>query len=82
MSVLRLAATHGRGEVEWISTWPGAANADARTAHLLDLREGLALLTLEHIGVGRQGARCFHAFEYHAAGFVRYGLTLDARADR
>ena len=41
MSVLRLAATHGRGEVEWISTWPGAANADARTAQLLDLREGL-----------------------------------------
>jgi GntR family transcriptional regulator len=80
-SVLALAETFGPGAAEWISTWPGAANADTETAKLLDVEPGLALLTLEHIGVGRHGGRCFHAFEYHAAGFVRYGLTLDAQHD-
>jgi DNA-binding GntR family transcriptional regulator len=78
-SELLLSEQHGPGLVEWISTWPGAVNADTRTAQLLDVDEGLALLTLEHIGVGRQGSRCFHAYEYHSAGFVRYGLTLDAQ---
>jgi GntR family transcriptional regulator len=81
-SVLELAESYGTGAAEWISTWPGAVNADAQTADLLDVEPGLALLTLEHIGVSRDGGRCFHAFEYHAAGFVRYGLTLDAQHDR
>jgi hypothetical protein len=80
LSVLLLADQLGPGSVEWISTWPGAVNADAEMSGLLDIEPDLAVLTLEHIGVGRQGVRCFHAFEYHSAGLVRYGLTVDARA--
>ena len=77
--LLQLSETVGLGRVEWITTWPGAVAADATVAEMLEIDEATALLTLEHVGVGRHGVRSFHAFEYHAAGFIRYALTVDAR---
>ena len=81
-SVLRLTELLGNGTVEWISTWPGALNAHGDMADLLGTLPGTAVLTLEHVGVRRHGERCFHAFEYHFAGLVRYGLTIDARQEQ
>jgi DNA-binding GntR family transcriptional regulator len=75
-TIVELARRLGAGRAEWVCTWPGAANMDASTAELFDRHPGEAALTLEHVGVGRRGRRCFWAFEHHRPGFLGYGIIL------
>ena len=75
-TLVELAQQLGAGKAEWICTWPGAVNSDELTAKHLSVESGSAVLTLEHVGVGRHGRRCFWALEHHRPGFLRYGLIL------
>ncbi len=79
-SVLNLARCLGGNPAEWICSWPAAEILPAEQAALLSTDAGIAVLTLEHLGVGRHGMRCFYAREYHLPGIIRYGLILNVQS--
>lgn len=76
LPVLQLVARLHRERTEWVCTWPSAAILDERSAERLERATGEAVLTLRHIGVGRNGGRRFLASEHHVPGLLPYGMIL------
>jgi GntR family transcriptional regulator len=67
-------------DVEWELAWPSAASAPQDVAGWLGSPPGIALLTLDLVGVSRSGRRCYRAIEHHVPGVVDYGLIRSVRA--
>lgn len=64
-----------RGDkAEWELAWPGAVAPDAALKSWLGGPLRRALLTLELVGVGRRGQRCYRTSEYHVPGIAPCGF--------
>ncbi len=69
-----------RGDtVEWELAWPSALIATARLRAWFRSPRRSALLTLDLVGVGRRGQRCYRTCEYHVPGVVRSGFIRIVR---
>ncbi|MFN3254770.1 MAG: GntR family transcriptional regulator [Ilumatobacter sp.] len=73
--VREVAHLVGLGKVDWLCTWPSAAELDAAIAPTLEFDAGRAVLQMEQVGIERHGRRVFHALEHHRPGLVQYGLV-------
>jgi DNA-binding GntR family transcriptional regulator len=78
ISVYEIATTLGAPTTEWVCSWLDAALA-GELSLALECTPSTPLLRFEQVGVGRNGSRCWLAFEHHnpAAGSseLRYGLV-------
>lgn len=77
--VFEVAASIWGVPIGWEVVVPGAAAARAQVAEWLQVRPGTALWTLDRVGMGRTGRRCYLALEYHLPSVIRYGFVRPLR---
>jgi DNA-binding GntR family transcriptional regulator len=65
--------------IGWEVAVPGAVAARAPVAEWLELDPGSPVWTLDRVGMGRTGRRCYLALEYHIPSLVRYGFIRPLR---
>jgi GntR family transcriptional regulator len=77
--VFEVAASIWGEPIGWEVVVPGAVAAQAHVAEWLQVRPGSALWTLDRVGMGRTGRRCYLALEYHLPSVIRYGFVRPLR---
>ncbi len=78
-TVFDLAAVASGEEITWEVACPGAVAITGDTAKWMKLKSGIPVWTLERVGMGQTGRRCFLAMEYHLPSVVRYGFVRSVR---
>ena len=78
-SLFRLIERLGHETVEWELAWPSAVNLEPPVSGWLEQPAGRAAMTVEMVGVSRNGSRAYHATEFHAPEAFRYGLIRSVR---
>jgi DNA-binding GntR family transcriptional regulator len=73
-SLFRLVEKLGHKTVEWELAWLSAKNLEPPISGWLEQPVGQAALTLEMVGVSRNGDRVYRASEFHVPNAFRYGL--------
>ena len=66
--------------VTWELAWPGAEVPKSHVRGWLETAPDAAALTLDLVGVARNGARAYHALEYHVPGAVPSGFIRTVRS--
>jgi DNA-binding GntR family transcriptional regulator len=77
--VFELAASIWGEPIGWEVAVPGAVAARSPVDRWLGVRQGSALWTLDRVGMGRTGRRCYLAHEYHIPSAIRYGFVRPLR---
>jgi GntR family transcriptional regulator len=77
--IFELAASIWDEPIGWEVAVPGAVAAHTQVAEWLQISPGSPLWTLDRVGMGRTGRRCFLALEYHVPSAVRYGFVRPLR---
>lgn len=77
--VFEVAASIWGEPIGWEVVVPGAVAAQAQVAEWLQVRPDSALWTLDRVGMGRTGRRCYLALEYHLPSVIRYGFVRPLR---
>jgi GntR family transcriptional regulator len=77
--VFEVAASIWGEPIGWEVVVPGAVAAQAHVAEWLQVQPGSALWTLDRVGMGRTGRRCYLALEYHLPSVIRYGFVRPLR---
>jgi GntR family transcriptional regulator len=78
-SLFGLVQRLGHQKVEWELAWPSATNLEPPISGWLEQPAGRAALTLEMVGVSRDGHRAYLATEFHVPTAFRYGLIRSVR---
>lgn len=72
--IAQLAESLRGSPVEWTIVVPGAVALDELERGRFEVAPGAVAMSLEVVGVGRSGWRCFRARELHLPGHVRFGF--------
>jgi len=75
VSLFDLIAELFGAPLEWEICVPGAVRLDKVTAGWLEHPVGEAVMTLELLGISRDGRAVYKAFEHHIPGIVRSGFV-------
>jgi DNA-binding GntR family transcriptional regulator len=77
--VFELAASIWAEPIGWEVAVPGAVAARDPVSQWLKVTRGSALWTLDRVGMGKTGRRCYLAHEFHVPTAVRYGFIRPLR---